>query len=76
MKVVGAEGFEPDVENTELVENQPHKQLEKTSHTQGHAHAVGAVCPGLAKVVAGWSKLPAPLKAAILAIINSVEVGS
>jgi hypothetical protein len=30
-------------------------------------------CPELAKVVASWAKLPVALKAAILAIVKSVE---
>jgi hypothetical protein len=33
-----------------------------------------AACPQLAQVVTAWAKLPAPLKAAILAIVNSSEV--
>jgi hypothetical protein len=32
-----------------------------------------AACPQLAQVVTAWVKLPAPLKAAILAIVNSSE---
>jgi hypothetical protein len=30
-------------------------------------------CPDLAQIVMAWAKLPAPLKAAILAIVNSAE---
>ena len=30
-------------------------------------------CPDLTRIVKAWAKLPAPLKAAILAIVNSTE---
>jgi hypothetical protein len=41
--------------------------------TQLGTQATVASCPQLAQVVTVWSKLPAPLKAAILAIVNSAE---
>ena len=30
-------------------------------------------CPDLTRIVTAWTKLPAPLKAAVLAIVNSAE---
>jgi hypothetical protein len=68
-----AKGFEPFAEKSELVDSQASSQTGKSDYTHIRAHATGAPCPNLAKVVAGWSKLPAPLKAAILAIVNSSE---
>jgi hypothetical protein len=35
-----------------------------------------AACPDLSQVVTAWAKLPAPLKAAILAIVGSVDSSS
>jgi hypothetical protein len=34
-----------------------------------------AACPDLSRIVTAWAKLPPPLKAAILAIVNSTESG-
>jgi hypothetical protein len=68
-----AKGFEPFAQKSELVDSQAPAQTGKSDYTQIRAHATGATCPNLAKVVAVWSKLPAPLKAAILAIVNSSE---
>jgi hypothetical protein len=66
-----AKGFEPSAQKSELVESQASSQADNSNYTQIRAHATGAACPNLAKVVAGWSKLSAPLKAAILAIVKS-----
>jgi hypothetical protein len=41
--------------------------------TQQGTQSQVAACPQLAQVVTAWAKLPAPLKAAILAIVNSSE---
>ena len=68
-----AKGFEPSPEKSELVDSQVFSQAGKSGYTQIRAHAAGASCPKLAKVVAVWPKLPEPLKAAILAIVNSME---
>ena len=70
-KVDRVKGIEPFAEKSESVDSQPSSQTDKTDYTQIRAHATGATCPNLAKVVAVWSKLPAPLKAAILAIVES-----
>jgi hypothetical protein len=39
--------------------------------TQLGTQAKVVACPQLAQVVSAWVKLPAPLKAAILAIVNT-----
>jgi hypothetical protein len=72
-KMERAKGFEPSAEKSESVDSKWASQSDKSDYTQIRAHVTGAVCPNLAKVVAVWSKLPAPLKAAILAIVNSLE---
>ena len=49
--------------------------------SQGDSHADSRIdsrspipsCPDLARIVTVWEKLPAPLKAAILAIVKSAE---
>jgi hypothetical protein len=68
-----AKGFEPLAKKLELVDSQTFSQTEKSDNTQIRAHAVVTSCPKLAKVVAIWGNLPAPLQAAILAIVNSSE---
>jgi hypothetical protein len=55
--------------------------LQKTSNSLGNSDGAsqiasqisGEALHGLDSVVESWSKLPAPLKAAILAIVNSSE---
>jgi hypothetical protein len=68
-----AKGFEPLLENSESIDSKYLPQHGKPDYTQIHAHAAGASCPDLSKVVAAWPKLPAPLKAAVLALVNSME---
>jgi hypothetical protein len=68
-----AKGFEPFAEKSELIDSQAFSQTDKLGYTQIRAQATGATCLDLAKVVAGWPKLPPALKAAILAIVNSSE---
>jgi hypothetical protein len=64
-------GIEHFTKNTELVDSTGDSQAGKSDYAQIRAHAAGANRPTLARVAAVWSKLPAPLKAAILAIVNS-----
>lgn len=49
-----------------------YKGILTVTHNLGTQAKVTA-CPDLARIVTVWSKLPAPLKAAILAIVNSSE---
>ena len=65
-------GIEPSLNPSESLLNTGDSAKDQPGHTQIRAHATGAVCPDLAKVVAAWEKLPASLKAAILAIAGSV----
>ena len=67
-----AKGFEPFAKNSESPDSECFPKPAKPDHTQIRAHAGGVTCPDLAIVVAVWSKLPTPLKAAILAIVGSV----
>ena len=73
MKLERAKGFEPSAQNSELVDSQALPQSEKSDYTQIRAQILDSSSPDLAKVVAAWSKLSAPLKAAILAIIATSE---
>jgi hypothetical protein len=70
-----AKGFEPSAQNSQIAYNQCSSQPSKSECTQIRAHNTGPACPELAKVVSAWSKLPAPLKAAILAIVQSSSPG-
>ena len=71
-KMERAKGFEPFAKNPESPDSECFPKPAKPDHTQIRAHAGGVTCPDLAIVVAVWSKLPTPLKAAILAIVGSV----
>jgi hypothetical protein len=73
MKLERAKGFEPSAQNSELVDSQVPPQPDKSDYTQIRAQILDSSSPDLAKVVAAWSKLSAPLKAAILAIIATSE---
>jgi hypothetical protein len=68
-----AKGFEPLAQNSENTQNQASPQPAQEGCTQIRAQILGELGPELARVVAVWSKLPGPLKAAILAIVNSTE---
>jgi hypothetical protein len=65
------EGFEPFAEHTEVAHNQSIRDSARAGHTQIRAQITDALGRDLSQVVAAWSKIPAPLKAAILAIVNS-----
>ena len=67
-------GIEPSPQNSESAHNQPLPTQAQAGYTQGRAQIPDAASPDLAKVVAAWTNLPAALKAAILAIVNSSEV--
>jgi hypothetical protein len=67
-------GIEPSPKNSESAKIQPLPPHAPANYTQGRAQIPDAASPDLAKVVAGWANLPAALKAAILAIVNSSEV--
>jgi hypothetical protein len=67
-----AKGFEPSTQNSQPIQPQANLQSSQSDYTQIRAQIPGELGPELAQVVATWSKLPAPLKAAILAIVGSV----
>jgi hypothetical protein len=68
-----AKGFEPSTENLESPQNQQPSKPGNTGCTQIRAQIADSASRDLAKVVASWKNLPGPLKAAILAIVKSVE---
>jgi hypothetical protein len=65
------EGFEPFAEHREVPHNPSILDSAGTGNTQIRAQITDALGRDLSQVVAAWSKLPCPLKAAILAIVNS-----
>ena len=65
------EGFEPFAENPQATQNQVVRDSSSSAHTQIRAQITDALGRDLAQVVAAWAKIPPPLKAAILAIVNS-----
>jgi hypothetical protein len=68
-----AKGFEPSAQNSKGKQNQASQQPAQDDCTQIRAQILSELGPELAQVVAAWSSLSQPLKAAILAIINSSE---
>jgi hypothetical protein len=66
-------GIEPSPQNPESAQNQPLTTHTQADYTQIRAQILGELGPELARVVAVWSKLPVPLQAAILAIVNTSE---
>jgi hypothetical protein len=66
-------GIEPSVETSQAAHNQSLPTLVQADYTQGHAQIPDVSSPDLTQVVAAWVKLSPPLKAAILAIVNSSE---
>ena len=65
------EGFEPFAEHTEVPHNQSIVDSAGNGNTQIRAQITDALGRDLSEVVAAWPKIPSPLKAAILAIVNS-----
>jgi hypothetical protein len=67
------EGFEPSSENPLVASNQSVACSVENGNTQIRAHTGDALGRDLSCVVGAWSQLPATLKAAILAIVSSVN---
>jgi hypothetical protein len=68
-----ARGVEPQVKNPLVAPNQSIACSIKNGNTQIRAQIADEVGRDLSRVVAAWPELPAVLKAAILAIVNSVN---
>jgi hypothetical protein len=66
-------GFEPSASNSQAVESQPVSESAETPYTQIRAQIAGDIGRDLSQVVGAWPSLPGPLRAAILAIINSAS---
>jgi hypothetical protein len=64
-------GIEPSPQNPQAAENQYAPTDEERAYTQLRAQIQGNDGRGLAQVVNAWAELPAALKAAILAIVNT-----
>jgi hypothetical protein len=69
-----AKGFEPSPQNPQVAANQPVTNDGETGYTQPRAQIQGNDWRELSQVVAAWGELPATLKAAILAIVDSVKI--
>jgi hypothetical protein len=64
-------GIEPSEQNPQPAENQNAANDGERAYTQIRAQIQGNDGRGLAQVVNAWGDLPAALKAAILAIVNT-----
>ncbi len=66
-------GIEPSPQDSKVVEDQFGSKCAEASNTQIRAQITDALGRDLSRVVAAWSELSPPLKAAILAIVNSAS---
>ena len=66
-------GIEPSTQHSKVVEDQLGRKCAEGSNTQIRAQITDTVGRDLPQVVAAWSELSPPLKAAILAIVNSAS---
>jgi len=64
-------GIEPSSQSSQPVESQPSAEHSEVAYTQIGAQIQGNDGRDLAQVVNAWGDLPAALKAAILAIVNT-----
>jgi hypothetical protein len=64
-------GIEPFSEVSQAPQDKSGADSGTSDHTQIRAQIPGALGRDLSEVVAAWADLPSPLKAAILAIVNS-----
>jgi hypothetical protein len=64
-------GIEPCAPNSLVANNQSLARLAHSDNTQIRAQILDALGRDLSRVVEAWDQLPGPLKAAILAIVNS-----
>jgi hypothetical protein len=69
-----AKGFEPSPKNPQTAEHQAVTNDDETDYTQPRAQILGNDWRELSQVVAVWGELPAALKAAILAIVDSAKI--
>ena len=68
-----AKGFEPSTQKSEVAPPQVSPRSSQDGYTQLCAQIPDAAWPEVSRVVAAWAKLPLPLKAAILAIIDCIR---
>ena len=66
-------GIEPSAEVSEVADIQSIATSPENGNTQIRAQMAGAMGRDLSRVVAAWSQLSAPLRAAILAIVISAS---
>jgi hypothetical protein len=64
-------GIEPFSENSQAPQGKGNPDSDLGANTQIRAQITDALGRDLSQVVAAWSKLPSPLKAAILVIVHS-----
>jgi hypothetical protein len=68
-----AKGFEPSPQNPQPVGNEHDGSNGERGYTQPRAQITGNDWRDLSQVVAAWGVLPAALKAAILAIVDTAR---
>jgi hypothetical protein len=66
-------GIEPSTEHCQPVESQASAEPSESGYTQIGAQIQGNHGRDLSQVVNAWPRLAAPLKAAILAIVNTAN---
>jgi hypothetical protein len=71
LRVERVKGIEPSAEHSQTVESQSVVEHSNAAYTQIRAQIQGNDGRDLAQIVNAWGDLPAALKAAILAIVNT-----
>ena len=66
-----AKGFEPSAQNSEVTQPQAPANSSEEGYTQIRAQILNSADSDLQKVAVAWSSLSQPIKAAILAIVDS-----
>jgi hypothetical protein len=73
LKLERAKGFELVSQSPQPFQGQGSTETSKTQHAQIRAQILGELGLDLSQVVLAWPQLPPQLKAAVLAIVGSVN---
>ncbi len=70
-----AAGFEPEASESQVIEDKSGSGAASDPCAQIGAQISDAGCPDLARVVESWAKMSAPLRQAVLAIVEASQAG-
>ena len=70
-----AAGFEPEAPDSQVIEDKSRSGIAPDPCAQIGAQISDAGCPDLARVVESWAEMSAPLRQAVLAIVEASQAG-